>query len=791
MNTEDIPNNTTEYNSGLLSLNNFLIEQAEINEYADLIKSIVDQLDRLLKPIATVYSEYDTGNKELRIKEINANKDMLNLLLKFGGKKILSTVTPVNDDLYKKMVVGRLEIVSSLNEATEGAVPKKVSSLIGKAFSIKCYLGISFVIDGYVYGTAVLVLKEKPEQYILELLKTYAHFTSITLRRTLAEQALRASEQELKIVTENMTDLVSMTDVEGRIIYVSGSYRQLLGYEKDELLGKAVFEIVFEEDLPEVLAKFQKAIATGENDSVDYRAVKKDGTIIWLETLGNLLFDNDGLVNGAIFSIRDITDRKRFEEALSESEQKYRNIADNITDVVWIADMNFTVTYVSPSVERMLAETVEEHLQKTMDQKFPPQSLEYLFRVFSEEMEKENDPLSDKNRTRVLEVEHYKADGTTIWLSMHISALRDHSGKIMGFQGVARDITDRKNAEDYIRYISFHDQLTGLYNRHYFEHCRKEFENIPVISVIVTDINSLKLVNDTYGHEYGDQLIKEYAKILKQSFKQSDLIFRWGGDEFIVILKNTEEARSWELYSRLNKHCGNTYVKDIPLSISVGISPKMQGEKIEKALNEAENMMYNNKIKESKSSKKLIIQTILQALSDISHETKGHTERMSLTCHQFGKYLDLSPPELSRLDALTMLHDIGLIKIDSDILLKEAPLNSEEWEEIRKHPGVGYHITRSTEEFACVAEEILTHHEKWDGTGYPQGLAGESIPYLARILSLIDSYEVMYYGRPYKKKMSTDEIIEEVERCSGKQFDPDLAEDFIAFLKEGYTGTDH
>jgi len=226
-------------------------------------------------------------------------------------------------------------------------------------------------------------------------------------------------------------------------------------------------------------------------------------------------------------------------------------------------------------------------------------------------------------------------------------------------------------------------------------------------------------------------------------------------------------------------------VKNIPLSISVGISSKVQGENTDKALSEAEDMMYNNKIKDSKSSKKMIIKTVLQALSDESHETKDHSKRLSFIGHQFGKYLNLSSSELSRLDTLTMLHDIGLINIDKDILLKKSPLTSEEWDEIRKHPGVGYHITRSAEEFACVAEEILAHHERWDGNGYPLGLAGEDIPYLARILNLIDSYEVMFYGRPYKKKMFTNEIIEEIEKCSGKQFDPDLVEDFVAFLKKG------
>jgi diguanylate cyclase (GGDEF)-like protein len=330
--------------------------------------------------------------------------------------------------------------------------------------------------------------------------------------------------------------------------------------------------------------------------------------------------------------------------------------------------------------------------------------------------------------------------------------------------------------------MSYHDQLTGLYNRHYFEHAKKELKELPVISVIMTDINGLKLINDTYGHEAGDELLKEYARILKESFKKSDLIFRWGGDEFVVVLKNTAEATSWELCNRLVRRCGETLVRDIPLSISVGISSKLEGENIDLAFPEAENMMYKNKLTESKSSKNLIMKTLLQTLSEKSFETKEHIERMSDIGKRLGLSLDLPPSELSRLSTLIMLHDIGKINIDSHILLKRTALDEDEWAEINKHPEVGYRITRTAEEFAYVAEEILSHHERWDGLGYPQGLAGDSIPYLSRILALIDSYDVMRNGRPYKRKMKIEEIIEEIEKCSGKQFDPELARKFIMFI---------
>ncbi len=301
----------------------------------------------------------------------------------------------------------------------------------------------------------------------------------------------------------------------------------------------------------------------------------------------------------------------------------------------------------------------------------------------------------------------------------------------------------------------------------------------------MTDVNGLKLINDTYGHEAGDKLLKKYADLLRKSFKQSDFFFRWGGDEFIIILKNTKEAKSWELSNRLKKHCGETFVNDIPLSISVGISSKLQGGDIDEAIKEAEDMMYKNKLTESKSSKNLIMKTLQQALAEKSFETTEHIDRITSVGRQFGERLGLSLSELSKLKTLTMLYDIGKINISEKVLKKTGALTKREWKQIKKHPEVGYRITRIAEEFAYVAEDILAHHERWDGKGYPQGLQGEDIPYLARLLNIIDSFDVMSNGRPYKKKMSSEEIIDEIETCSDKQFDPELAEEFIVCLKEG------
>ncbi|MFO7952457.1 MAG: diguanylate cyclase [Bacillota bacterium] len=463
---------------------------------------------------------------------------------------------------------------------------------------------------------------------------------------------------------------------------------------------------------------------------------------------------------------------------LRKRGQELKTLIGNMTDVVAKVDVEGRFTYISESNYRLLGYKPGELLGKNILELIHQDDLSTVGAIFQESI------IEGKSNTRV-EYRVRKKDGDYIWVETIGSLLLDENGQASGALFTSRDISDRKQVEEQIRYIGFHDQLTNLYNRHYFEQCKEKLKYIPMLSVIMTDVNGLKMINDTYGHEAGDELLKKYANLLIKSFKQSDLIFRWGGDEFIIILKNTEEAKSWELCNRLIKHCGKTFVKDIPLSISVGMSSKLHGEDFDKAIREAEDMMYKNKLNESKSSKNLIMKTLLEALSEKSFETMEHINRMSLLGRQFGERLRLSPSELSRLENLTMLHDIGKINIDSHILLKKTALTDSEREEIKKHPEVGYRITRTAEEFAYIAEEILYHHERWDGKGYPQGQVGQNIPYLARIINLIDSYDVMSNGFPYKKKMSLEEIIEEIENCSGKQFDPDLAKEFVLYLREG------
>ncbi len=783
---------------------------------------------------------------------------------------------------------------------------------------------------------------------------------------------------------------------------------------------------------------------------------------------------------------RALEDKKRTEIALKESELKYRLIAENISDVVWTADMDFNITYISNSAKRLFKEMPDTYRSRSMEKKFPLDSLKKIKKIFLEEMEKEKDPQSDKERSSFIEVEHYCADGSKVWVMMHVSFIRDQNGKAVGLQGVTRDITEKKKAEILLEkklqfkkmlsdistnfislsfekidqgiqyaikkagkffraersylfqlspdakilfnthkwcakrvdsctgsmndlkldalpwfsekiknrehfyvidvqdlpkkasveksilasqfgqsfliipimiggtlfgffgsdvsqkkrawsedeisllklltvtmsnaiakyqmeketrlaherllivlnsigsliyvadmktyeilfinnygkmnwgdivgkkcwqtlykdqkspcefctndklidengnpagayhwekfnsyndrwyechdtalrwvdgrivrletatditerkqaelkifYMSFHDSLTGLYNRLYMEMEMKRLNTkrqLP-ISIILADLNGLKLVNDSYGHAAGDKMLEKVAAILKKTCRKEDIIARWGGDEFIILLPQTSKQKAEVLCDRINENCSKVYLKDIPVSLALGSSTKQEGAiEIEDLFKKAEDNMYRHKLSETRSARSAIIHALLETLKAKSFETEAHVAKMQSLALKIGRELLLSESDLRRLDLLVKLHDIGKISIPEKILRKKSPLFDHEWKIIKEHPHTGYRIAMATPEFSYLAEDILMHHEHWDGRGYPRGIQGEAIPLCSRILAIVDAFEVMRNGRSYKKPMSKKNAVEELKRCAGTQFDPMIVDKFIQIL---------
>lgn len=348
-------------------------------------------------------------------------------------------------------------------------------------------------------------------------------------------------------------------------------------------------------------------------------------------------------------------------------------------------------------------------------------------------------------------------------------------------RAIAKNLNDRK-----IEQLTYHDSLTGLYNRRFFEEEVKRLDtdrNLPV-SILIADLNGLKIINDSYGHGKGDEILKKAAHILKSSFREDEILARQGGDEFAAILPNTPAKDIKKIARRIKKKCKKTKVNDrIPISIALGTATKVKREEdIVDIVKEADDNMYKNKLSESRSDKSNIVKGLINVLNAKSSETKEHAVRMTSLALQFGEKLGLSNSELNNLSILATLHDIGKTNINEKILKKKTSLNDKEWKIIKKHPEYGYKIASSSEEFAGIAKYILAHHERWDGKGYPNNLKGEEIPYLARVISIVDAYDVMTHDRPYSKRISRKEALKEIKDCEGSQFDPKLAEVFIKMM---------
>lgn len=348
--------------------------------------------------------------------------------------------------------------------------------------------------------------------------------------------------------------------------------------------------------------------------------------------------------------------------------------------------------------------------------------------------------------------------------------------------GIAQDVTDRKLAEDKILYLSYRDQLTGLYNRRFYEEELRRLDvvkNYP-LTIVMADVNGLKLINDSFGHASGDELLKKVAEVFKKNCRKNETIARLGGDEFILLLPRMNAQETEQLLQRIKLMASHEKVGSIEISISFGYETKnSSAQKIEEVLKKAEDHMYKKKLFESPSMRGKTIKAIINTLHEKNPREEQHSHRVSNLCQSMGMALGLSEVEVQELKTVGLLHDIGKVAIEEDILNKPGKLTEDEWEEIRRHPEIGYRILSTVNDMSEMADYVLAHHERWDGKGYPKGLQGIDIPLQPRIIAIAEAYDAMTSERSYRNALSTEVAIEELRKNAGIQFDPLFVEIFI------------
>lgn len=577
-----------------------------------------------------------------------------------------------------------------------------------------------------------------------------------------------------ELYLQNMPWSAWIADKDKKIIFINKAFERKYNLNLEDVKGKNYEEIFPDEVVSVYNKKAKESLKKLQIDAYDKttREIKE-------ECYAFPITDEEGQTNAIGGIIVNVEDEKRREMELQNQKSILRTIIDALPEAIFYKDKdsrfigcnkNFSDYYKQFGVDDVIGKSdLEIYPDKEVAENFIKIDKEIMKSKQAKYIE---GMTLDSSGNRVIE-ESFKAP------------VINEDGEVWGVVGLARNITNQKNLEDRLRYLSYNDALTGIYNRTYFEEKIRELNNeqhLP-LGIIMGDVNGLKLVNDSLGHLEGDKLLKSIAGVLNKACGDKGYVFRWGGDEFMILLPNCNEYSCERMVEKIRSECKKDDYSYIELSIALGEVVKHSLEEdIDKCIKEVEERVYRQKLLEHNSVRSSMMNSLKKSLEAKNMETEEHTERVESYALEIGKRYGFKSSQMDELMIIARLHDIGKIAIEEDILLKPGPLTTNEFEVMKTHAEKGFRIINASSEIINVAKCVLTHHEKWDGSGYPLGIAGEEIPLMARIIAIADAYDVMTHDRVYRKAMNKEEAIKELKRCAGTQFDPELVELFLKCL---------
>jgi len=476
-----------------------------------------------------------------------------------------------------------------------------------------------------------------------------------------------------------------------------------------------------------------------------------------------------------LFSIIfDVTEREAYKNALHLEKEYLTNLIQyaNTPIITWTPD--FKIDKFNRAFERLVGRSKEEVQGKSVGLLFPVDKKDMLF---DEIRHTQDNEFRDNDELTVIHSSGEKR--ILLWNSANI---KDPNGKMIATIAQGTDITDRKRQEERLTYLSFHDHLTGIFNRRYFEAALLDVDNAAFypLAVVIGDLNGLKQINDSYGYSTGDKAILKAAELISGGLRPGDIVARIGGDEFGILMMNAQQDQVEETTRNLQVLLSKERFGEITLSISFGVSIKTStDQKMINILTEAEDALFKNKLYEGTSIRHDLVNVIMNALYEKSEREMNHSKRVSIISAAIASELGFSREKINKIRIAGLVHDIGKIGISEKILNKPDKLDEDEWVEMKGHSEAGWRILSSIDDFSEMAQFILCHHEKWDGTGYPRGLKGPDIPIEARIISLADAYDAMTKDRTYRIGMNKASATDEVKRNAGKQFDPSIVSVFL------------
>ncbi|MDD5005311.1 MAG: PAS domain S-box protein [Candidatus Omnitrophica bacterium] len=659
----------------------------------------------------------------------------------------------------------------------------------------------------------------------------------ITPQKTI-EHELKSSKEHLEKIMETPQSLIVELSPDMKIKMFNTGCELSTGYNRSEVIGKDWLELFIPDRLKDETrfvfeeVKNDRNILPGHHENPILTKSGEEKIIFWSNTN---LKDEDGKVISVISMGIDITERKIAQQKIVEAEEKYRAFLENVPVHVGVIDESGKFVIWNKYSEQMLGYTKEEALGK-----MSPGDIHETKEEAREVIE-----IASQKGIFDKELNLIHKDGRKIPVSL-IVVPRVVNNKIVGFLGFGRDVSERKNTEkellaakEKLESIALKDPQTELYNNRYVvERLASEFErakrSFSPLSLLLIDLDYFKSINDTYGHEFGDKALVQVAKLLKSELRANDIVARWGGEEFMVILPEVDRQNAILVSRkilRVFEYKGFGDEKNIVnLKCSVGIvsypedplfSPKEMLEAVEKSVFKVktaggngmgsymEGFIKKDDDKAALSEKDRLLdslkekmslfairgeESILEAIYSLSkslelkdHTTRTHSEKTVHYAVKLAQRFDLGEREIENVRRAAILHDIGKLGIPDKILLKKGPLTKNEFEIVKQHPKIAAEIMSVAEFLKDSVPYVEHHHERYDGKGYPDGLKGEEIPFGARIVSIVDVYEALTADRPYRRALPKEEAIKIIKDSSGIQFDPKVVNAFLDLISSERT----
>ncbi len=710
---------------------------------------------RFSEEIELMQLSIDDGDSQIQIKQ----DDLLSLSRTFRQK-----------NLPKETVVE----INSSQKLEEWLADKQLKGNYSSYLALPIYHP-----ENKIFGIIGIASKnggsfpEKTKTLLLEMQKLLEQ----QLKHKQQHEKLENTKKIYQTIFENAPIGLMLEDEQGKILEVNEVLCQLSGYSKEEIEGSTIFDIFVLPEHEELARENIARVLAGEDLSFDIKNYDKEGNQYYTHIKETRVTLPDGRP-GIISMNNDITKRKELNQKLQTEKEKFASLFSNTPDPIIEIDSQGDIVNINDEFIKKFkyqpGEIIGENIDAALKQSGRKNSVNKSLtaKLLAGEMLRK-------------EVRRFDREGNPYNFLLKTVPITVED-EVVGGYAIYSDITERKKKEQELIYKTNHDELTGLHNRSFLIKKLEELNKTSAVplSIIMIDVNGLKIINDTFGHSTGDKVLKTVAEVLENLAREQDLVVRYGGDEFIILMPQTEITSARVTGEKIRQECDKRSQDNMPISLGMGFAVKNNPqEDLNGIIKEADDRMMQDKMINSKSQKNRIVKGLLDTLGAKSDETKEHAVRMEKLAQKLGKKIGVAEADMRKLSLLATLHDIGKTSIPEEILTKPGRPTEKEWEMLKSHPERGYKIAAASEEFSLVAEEILSHHERWDGQGYPRGLKEDEIPLLARIISLVDAYDVMTNGRPYQKAISREEALTEIKACAGTQFDPELAVNFVKLFE--------